>query len=172
LVEETSKWRLQNSEEMDIWCAREGTFALLGDACHATLPYLYVPFLFLSLSVHFRNKLTFPQSLRSSNGPRRRLLSRPPPLPTSTPPLSPHQPPRPPRHPHPLRKHPQVPHHPHRQAILTLPPHLPYARRPTAKQNVIANSQNMIATPLRAIPINGGILSFRSGFGGMMSSRR
>jgi salicylate hydroxylase len=43
LVTETTKWRLQNSEEMDIWSAKEGTFALLGDACHATLPYLYVP---------------------------------------------------------------------------------------------------------------------------------
>jgi hypothetical protein len=42
LVTETSKWRLQNIEEMDQWVAREGTFALLGDACHATLPYLYI----------------------------------------------------------------------------------------------------------------------------------
>jgi salicylate hydroxylase len=49
LVTETSKWRLQNSEEMDIWCAKEGTFALLGDACHATLPYLYARPLPLSL---------------------------------------------------------------------------------------------------------------------------
>ena len=40
LVKETSKWRLQNSEEMDRWSHDEGKFALLGDACHATLPYL------------------------------------------------------------------------------------------------------------------------------------
>jgi salicylate hydroxylase len=40
LVRETSKWRLQNSEEMDQWCDERGRFALLGDACHATLPYL------------------------------------------------------------------------------------------------------------------------------------
>jgi len=40
LVTETSKWRLQNCGEMDQWVAKEGTFALLGDACHATLPYL------------------------------------------------------------------------------------------------------------------------------------
>jgi salicylate hydroxylase len=40
LVQETSKWRLQNSEEMKTWSHRSGKFALLGDACHATLPYL------------------------------------------------------------------------------------------------------------------------------------
>jgi salicylate hydroxylase len=40
LVKETSKWRLQNSEEMDRWSHDSGKFALLGDACHATLPYL------------------------------------------------------------------------------------------------------------------------------------
>lgn len=40
LVEETSKWRLLNSEEMEFWCHESGRFALLGDACHATLPYL------------------------------------------------------------------------------------------------------------------------------------
>lgn len=42
LVQETSKWRLQNSEEMESWSHSSGRFALLGDACHATLPYLYV----------------------------------------------------------------------------------------------------------------------------------
>ena len=42
LVQETSKWRLQNSEEMETWSHPSGKFALLGDACHATLPYLYV----------------------------------------------------------------------------------------------------------------------------------
>ena len=40
LVQETSKWRLQNSEEMESWSHPSGKFALLGDACHATLPYL------------------------------------------------------------------------------------------------------------------------------------
>ena len=40
LVQETSKWRLQNSEEMERWSHPSGKFALLGDACHATLPYL------------------------------------------------------------------------------------------------------------------------------------
>ena len=48
LVQETSKWRLQNSKEMDTWCHPSGKFALLGDACHATLPYLSVPIHFLS----------------------------------------------------------------------------------------------------------------------------
>lgn len=40
IVQETSKWRLQNSEEMEHWCHPSGKFALMGDACHATLPYL------------------------------------------------------------------------------------------------------------------------------------
>lgn len=40
IVQETSKWRLQNSEEMKKWSHPSGKFALLGDACHATLPYL------------------------------------------------------------------------------------------------------------------------------------
>lgn len=40
VVEETSKWRLQNSEEMKTWSHPSGKFALMGDACHATLPYL------------------------------------------------------------------------------------------------------------------------------------
>ncbi|KAL9604928.1 MAG: hypothetical protein Q9219_000116 [cf. Caloplaca sp. 3 TL-2023] len=40
LVQETSKWRLQNSEELDSWSHPAGNFVLLGDACHATLPYL------------------------------------------------------------------------------------------------------------------------------------
>ena len=42
LVQETAKWRLQNSEEMETWTHPAGKFVLLGDACHATLPYLYV----------------------------------------------------------------------------------------------------------------------------------
>jgi salicylate hydroxylase len=40
LVQETSKWRLQNSEEMMRWSHPNGKFVLMGDACHATLPYL------------------------------------------------------------------------------------------------------------------------------------
>ncbi|KAI5784768.1 hypothetical protein EDC01DRAFT_663363 [Geopyxis carbonaria] len=35
-----SKWRLQNSRGMKSWRHECGRFALLGDACHATLPYL------------------------------------------------------------------------------------------------------------------------------------
>lgn len=40
MVQETSKWRLQNSEELRYWSHPSGNFALLGDSCHATLPYL------------------------------------------------------------------------------------------------------------------------------------
>jgi len=40
LVQETTKWRLLNGEEMESWSHASGKFALLGDACHATLPYL------------------------------------------------------------------------------------------------------------------------------------
>jgi salicylate hydroxylase len=40
LVREASKWRLQTSEEMAQWTHPSGKFVLLGDACHATLPYL------------------------------------------------------------------------------------------------------------------------------------
>lgn len=40
MVHEVSKWRLQNSREMETWLHPEGKFVLLGDACHATLPYL------------------------------------------------------------------------------------------------------------------------------------
>lgn len=40
MVREVSKWRLQNSSEMDTWLHPAGKFVLLGDACHATLPYL------------------------------------------------------------------------------------------------------------------------------------
>lgn len=38
LVQETSKWKLRSSVELETWT--RGKFALLGDACHATLPYL------------------------------------------------------------------------------------------------------------------------------------
>ncbi|KAL9002213.1 MAG: hypothetical protein Q9188_004847 [Gyalolechia gomerana] len=40
LVQEASKWRLQHSEELESWSHSNGKFVLLGDACHATLPYL------------------------------------------------------------------------------------------------------------------------------------
>lgn len=40
LTEATAKWRLQNSREMPAWVHAAGRFTLLGDACHATLPYL------------------------------------------------------------------------------------------------------------------------------------
>ncbi|ANB12867.1 hypothetical protein AWJ20_1145 [Sugiyamaella lignohabitans] len=40
LVESTSKWRLQNSRELESWVHKTANFALLGDSCHATLPYL------------------------------------------------------------------------------------------------------------------------------------
>jgi len=40
LCRETSKWRLQNSREMQSWSHPSGKFVLLGDACHATQPYL------------------------------------------------------------------------------------------------------------------------------------
>ncbi|KAA8910688.1 hypothetical protein FN846DRAFT_897907 [Sphaerosporella brunnea] len=40
LSHDVSKWRLQNSREMETWVHPAGRFTLLGDACHATLPYL------------------------------------------------------------------------------------------------------------------------------------
>ncbi len=40
LVQESTKWRLLDSVEMERWSHPSGKFALLGDACHATLPYL------------------------------------------------------------------------------------------------------------------------------------
>ncbi|KAF3492073.1 salicylate hydroxylase [Arthroderma uncinatum] len=40
LVQETQKWRLRNSKRMRSWSHPKGNFVLLGDACHATLPYL------------------------------------------------------------------------------------------------------------------------------------
>lgn len=39
LVKETNKWRLRDSREMRTW-THQGRFVLIGDACHATLPYL------------------------------------------------------------------------------------------------------------------------------------
>ncbi|TGZ77296.1 FAD/NAD(P)-binding domain-containing protein [Ascodesmis nigricans] len=35
-----TKWRLQNSTELPSWVHASSRFCLLGDACHATLPYL------------------------------------------------------------------------------------------------------------------------------------
>lgn len=40
LIHETSKWRLQNSRELPIWVPNKGNVIILGDASHATLPYL------------------------------------------------------------------------------------------------------------------------------------
>lgn len=40
LVVETKKWRLMDSREMPTWTHPSGRFVLMGDACHATLPYL------------------------------------------------------------------------------------------------------------------------------------
>jgi salicylate hydroxylase len=40
LVQETRKWKLRNSQEMQSWSDLHGRLVLLGDACHATLPYL------------------------------------------------------------------------------------------------------------------------------------
>ncbi|KAI5197994.1 FAD/NAD(P)-binding domain-containing protein [Aureobasidium subglaciale] len=40
LVVETKKWRLRDSREMPTWTHSSGKFVLIGDACHATLPYL------------------------------------------------------------------------------------------------------------------------------------
>lgn len=40
LVKSTSKWRLQNSVEMETWVHYTANVALMGDACHATLPYI------------------------------------------------------------------------------------------------------------------------------------
>jgi salicylate hydroxylase len=42
LAEDGGKGRLMRVDEMETWTHPLGKFALLGDACHATLPYLYV----------------------------------------------------------------------------------------------------------------------------------
>ncbi|KAJ5622362.1 FAD binding domain containing protein [Penicillium herquei] len=39
-VGSTTKWRLQDSVKMERWVHEKNKFVLLGDACHATLPYL------------------------------------------------------------------------------------------------------------------------------------
>ena len=40
LIHSTAKWRLQNSRELDTWTHSTGNCIILGDASHATLPYL------------------------------------------------------------------------------------------------------------------------------------
>jgi len=40
MVSSTSKWKLQDNVEMERWTSEEGTFTIMGDACHATIPYL------------------------------------------------------------------------------------------------------------------------------------
>ncbi|KAL8784277.1 MAG: hypothetical protein Q9195_009113 [Heterodermia aff. obscurata] len=40
LVEKTAKWRMLTSSEMESWGHEAGKFVLMGDACHASLPYL------------------------------------------------------------------------------------------------------------------------------------
>lgn len=40
LIKEVGVWKLQNSVELESWSHPKGRFVLLGDACHATLPYL------------------------------------------------------------------------------------------------------------------------------------
>ncbi|KAH8588928.1 FAD binding domain-containing protein [Bisporella sp. PMI_857] len=40
MVTSTTKWRLQDNVELDRWTSDQGTFTMLGDACHATVPYL------------------------------------------------------------------------------------------------------------------------------------
>ncbi|KAF8245522.1 FAD/NAD(P)-binding domain-containing protein [Wilcoxina mikolae CBS 423.85] len=40
LSHDVSKWRLQNSRQLETWVHDSGKFTLLGDSCHATLPYL------------------------------------------------------------------------------------------------------------------------------------
>ena len=40
MTKEVLKWRLQDSHGTETWCHSKGKVALLGDACHASLPYL------------------------------------------------------------------------------------------------------------------------------------
>ena len=40
LADGALKWRLQNSSGTATWCHSNGLVTLLGDACHASLPYL------------------------------------------------------------------------------------------------------------------------------------
>ena len=42
MVASSTKWRLQENMEMENWTSKQGTFTMLGDACHAIIPYLYV----------------------------------------------------------------------------------------------------------------------------------
>jgi len=40
MANETTVWKLSCGREMEAWRHRDGRFALLGDACHAMLPYM------------------------------------------------------------------------------------------------------------------------------------
>ena len=40
VVQQTQKWRMLTSREMEYWGDKDGKFTLLGDAAHASLPYL------------------------------------------------------------------------------------------------------------------------------------
>ena len=42
VVQQAQKWRMLTSWEMSDWGHESGKFVLLGDACHASLPYLCV----------------------------------------------------------------------------------------------------------------------------------
>ena len=42
MVTSISKWRLQDNVEIENWTSGQGTFTMIGDACHATIPYLCV----------------------------------------------------------------------------------------------------------------------------------
>ena len=54
VVQQTQKWRMLTSREMSEWGHEGGKFVLLGDACHASLPYLCVLPFPHSLSVILR----------------------------------------------------------------------------------------------------------------------
>ena len=83
LADSALKWRLQNSHGTETWCHASGKAALLGDACHASLPYLQDPpffsFFFSSILSSQLPLLTlsFHQRPRRRNGRRRRRRARP-----------------------------------------------------------------------------------------------
>lgn len=52
VVKETTKWRMLSGDELSTWTSSSKKFVLLGDACHAALPYLYVQ------CVHEQDKIT------------------------------------------------------------------------------------------------------------------
>ncbi len=118
IVKETSKWRLQNSKEMQSWSHPAGKFALLGDACHATLPYLYVN---ASNSFQSIKLTTISKSSRRRPSHRRRRRPRPSILQNRI--KSPT-----PRHPNHLRKPPQRTHDASRARQHCASFYFPYAR--------------------------------------------